>query len=274
MLGSRVTSHPFLILPQTFLAESRTLLRFSLLSALGHIAALTMLVTWTGGRALIQPPLQVITVELSQIEHPQPRTLPRVAEPQVQKQTRRILSHAQTRPTATLQPQPAAAVPTRSAATVTAKAGLVQGPSHGFAGGADAAVSAVAEPAPPGTAITTTPSISTVPHYVETSIRATDKATIRTGYLQRCRTLIERHKEYPVMARKGMIEGTVVIRGTLAQAGVLRQCIIFRSSGSGLLDNAALRAVRNVDRFPQLPSELQDSELVFELPISFRLSAE
>jgi len=96
----------------------------------------------------------------------------------------------------------------------------------------------------------------------------------RAGFLQLCRTLIERHKEYPVMARKGMIEGTVVIRGTLAQAGVLRQCIIFRSSGSGLLDNAALRAVRNVDRFPQLPSELQDSELVFELPISFRLSAE
>ena len=76
------------------------------------------------------------------------------------------------------------------------------------------------------------------------------------------------------MARRGMVEGVVVIRGTLARDGSLRQCIINRTSGSGLLDNAALRAVRSVERFPPVPPELHGTELAFELPVSFRLSAE
>jgi len=76
------------------------------------------------------------------------------------------------------------------------------------------------------------------------------------------------------MAKKGMIEGTVMVQGKLARDGVLRQCIVTRSSGSGLLDNAALRAVRSVGRFPPLPVEIRGDELVFELPVSFRLSPE
>jgi protein TonB len=92
--------------------------------------------------------------------------------------------------------------------------------------------------------------------------------------MHRCRGLIEHYKEYPVMARKGMIEGTVVVRGTLARDGSLRQCGVTRTSKSGLLDNAALRAVRSVERFPPVPPELLGNELAFELPVSFRLSAE
>jgi protein TonB len=97
---------------------------------------------------------------------------------------------------------------------------------------------------------------------------------MRVNYLQRCRGLIERHKEYPVMARKGRTEGIVIIRGTLARNGSLRECIVNRSSGSSLLDNAAVRAVRSVGQFPPVPPELHGGELVFELPVSFRLSAE
>ena len=104
--------------------------------------------------------------------------------------------------------------------------------------------------------------------------RKTDTAGISTAYMHRCRSMIERYKEYPVMARKGRIEGTVVIRSTLTRDGLLRQCNISRTSGSKLLDNAALRAVQTVERFPPVPTELQGNELVFELPISFRLSIE
>lgn len=274
MPGSRVTSHIHFFIPQTLLVENRILLRFSLLSALVHIAVLAVLVTWSGGRARLQPPLQVITVELSQVEHPQPRALPRLADTRTQKTVQRLPAPAHAQTKATLQSQPAAAATPHTIAAVAAKKGLAQGPSPGVPTGAVAAVSAAAAPAPPGKAIAAALSTSTVPPSVANSTRAADKTAIRTGYLQRCRTLIQRHKEYPVMARKGMIEGTVLIRGTLAHDGILRQCSIISSSGSGLLDNAGLRAIRSVVRFPPLPSELQDSEMVFELPISFRLSAE
>jgi periplasmic protein TonB len=86
--------------------------------------------------------------------------------------------------------------------------------------------------------------------------------------------MIERYKEYPVMARKGRIEGTVVIQGTLTRDGSLRQYNISRTSKSRLLDNAALLAVRTVESFPPVPTELLGDGLVFELPVSFRLSTE
>jgi protein TonB len=76
------------------------------------------------------------------------------------------------------------------------------------------------------------------------------------------------------MARKGRTEGTVVIRGTILRSGSLRECTVSRSSGSSLLDNAAVWAVRSVSQFPPMPLELQGDDLVFDLPISFRLSAE
>jgi protein TonB len=92
--------------------------------------------------------------------------------------------------------------------------------------------------------------------------------------MQRCRGLIERHKDYPIMARRGRIEGTTVVRGTLDNDGALRQCTLARTSGSALLDNAAIRAVQSVGQFPPVPGELHGDKLVFELPISFRLSVE
>ncbi len=76
------------------------------------------------------------------------------------------------------------------------------------------------------------------------------------------------------MARRGRIEGTVVIYGVLTRDGSLRQCAVRRSSGSSVLDNAAARAVRSVGQFPPVPPELHGDELAFEVPLSFRLSPE
>jgi len=267
----RVTSHLPIILPQTLPDERRTLLRFSLLSALAHVAALTLLVIWSGGRSGVQPPLQVINVDLDHLEQHQPPPLPRVADKRNRKQAQALPAQAQVHPAAAQKAQAAksSSLPTPEAPAVAATAGA----SNATLPGVRSRAVAAAAPVLPGPVMAPASQVAAVPLSAATSIRTVDMAGIRAGYLQRCRMLIERHKEYPLMARKGMIEGTVLIRGTLAPDGVLRQCVIIRGSGSGLLDNAALRAVRSVDQFPPLPSELQGGELVFELPVSFRLSA-
>lgn len=272
----RVTSHLPNILTQTLPAENRILLRFSLLSALAHIAALVILVIWSGGRARFQPPLQVITIDLGHMEQPRQRAQTRVVDPRHHKTALRLPAPVQAQPEAAVKPQlaPASSVPTQTAAAIAAKTSFSPQPSSGVTSGPSLGATEAAVPVSPGTAISAGQSKTIAPSSVATGIRTADKSGIRAGYMQRCRMLIERHKQYPVMARKGMIEGTVLIRGTLTRVGVLSQCIVTRSSGSGQLDNAALRAVRSVDRFPPLPSELQGDELIFELPISFRLSAE
>jgi len=94
------------------------------------------------------------------------------------------------------------------------------------------------------------------------------------AYLAALKELIERHKEYPTMARKGGMEGTVRISCILSRKGELREATVVKSSGCAILDNAALRAVRSVGQYPLVPPEIKGDKFGFTAPISFRLTAE
>jgi protein TonB len=94
------------------------------------------------------------------------------------------------------------------------------------------------------------------------------------GYLSLCRSLIERRKEYPVMARRGRIEGTVTVGCVVQRDGSLQDSGVARTSGSPLLDSAALRAVRSIGRFPPFPPEIRGNELDLEVPITYRLATD
>ncbi|HKZ17354.1 MAG TPA: TonB family protein, partial [Geobacteraceae bacterium] len=104
------------------------------------------------------------------------------------------------------------------------------------------------------------------------SARPSDNTTALSAYMKVCRQLIEKHKEYPIMARKGRREGTVLIHVVLKRDGSLDQSGVGKSSGYSILDNAALRSVKSVGSFPSLPPELQGNELTFDVQISFKLS--
>ncbi|MGK2907651.1 MAG: energy transducer TonB [Desulfuromonadales bacterium] len=93
---------------------------------------------------------------------------------------------------------------------------------------------------------------------------------IRKAYLKRLKELIERHKQYPPMARKGRQQGQVVIEFSIDRTGALGSEKVAKSSGFTLLDRAALKAVRAVDVFPELPATLQESSR-FQIAISFIL---
>jgi periplasmic protein TonB len=273
-----------LVLARPLPAEKHALLRFWLLSALAHVAVLAMLAIWGGGDVRLRPPPQVITVDLSQMKQP------RLADAPSPKPAQKPATPAPVHPVKAVKPQPVtiaakpqpAAIPKQLASAATTAASSRQTahwgisatpsgtPSEIPSGTPSGAPSRAAAPAPVGAPESRSPAASSATASGQTA----DSAGIRTGYIRQCRALIERHKEYPVMARKGMIEGTVVIQGKLARDGALRQCAVAKSSGSGLLDNAALRAVRSVGRFPPLPPEILGIELVFELPVSFQLLSE
>jgi len=93
-------------------------------------------------------------------------------------------------------------------------------------------------------------------------------------YLAALREVIERNKEYPLTARKGHMEGTVHISCILSRNGELRGGTVVKTSGFGILDYAALRAVRAVGQFPLVPPEIKGDSFSFTVPITFRLGAE
>lgn len=268
----RFTSQPPNIIPQTRMVEKKCLLRYSAVSGFVHVAMLAVLVAWTGGRTKLLPPVQVITIDISGINHAPPQPLPPVVHTRRQTVPARTTAPAQqVRPA----PSPVPDVPSQQAAIPAAYStpSGASTPAASTAGPLNQPIRDLIRPANP-ILPTNAASAPTPPPQAPKTTRATENASVRTSYMQQCRGLIERHKDYPVMARRGRIEGTVLIRGTLGMDGSLRQCQLARSSGSILLDNAALRSVRNVGQFPPAPQELNGDELAFELPISFRLSTE
>lgn len=284
MTESQASSRLPLGIRHTTPAERHSLLRFSLLSALAHATVLAALLAWTGGRARPSPPVQIITVDISQVER-QPQALPPKALPPAGTVPERFREptpalHAPVPAAApkasdppvvdSLPPAPAAAP--HPNATAPAAEGQTASPESTAA--IPTGPAAATAPVSPGSDMPVTSPTSTSLPYLPPARSGADQASLRAGYMHRCRKLIEHHKEYPVMARRGRLEGTVIIFGTLTRGGSLRHCIIKRSSGSGLLDNAAVRAVQSVGQFPPMPAELHGSELTFELPISFSLTGD
>jgi protein TonB len=98
-----------------------------------------------------------------------------------------------------------------------------------------------------------------------------ESATAAAAYLARLRTLIERQKAYPVAARRGHLQGTVRIRCVLARNGEVITVALHDSSGHEILDNAALRAVREAGRFPGLPVAITGATFAFIVPVVFRI---
>jgi protein TonB len=92
------------------------------------------------------------------------------------------------------------------------------------------------------------------------------------GYLWEIRKLLEKQKEYPLMARRRNLEGVVVVALTITAGGQVDASQVSRSSGHNLLDDAARNTIRRVGRFPPFPGDLKRQKLTVEIPLAFRLN--
>lgn len=271
------------------LPEHRRLLKATGGSLVVHIALFAVVIFWSGGDRLVSPPARVITVDMRELELPAEQagapvrvsapgpvrvTQPRPVQTIVQPAPARTVAQQAPAPVATAAPP--AQAPVMLPAPTPAPAAVSSPPQAG--GAAQSARSAESAGVASGEPPRTFPA-SVLPAGSARGVSApppTAAAESRGGgkFFDLCRGLIERNKDYPVMARRGRMEGTVMVRCVLARDGSIRQSGMVRSSGSSLLDNAAVRAVRRVGQFPPLPPNLQGEEFAFEVPITFRLSAQ
>jgi protein TonB len=89
-------------------------------------------------------------------------------------------------------------------------------------------------------------------------------------YLARFRRLIQEHVVYPLAARRQGLSGRVEIEVLLDPAGRVRAVTLVTSSAHGLLDEAAIEAVRKVPSVP-MPEHLPRRTLRVRLPVIFEL---
>lgn len=101
--------------------------------------------------------------------------------------------------------------------------------------------------------------------------RASDSTVLR-DFLRNVSSRIEKSKRYPEWARDAGLEGKVVVRFTILEDGTLGDDLqLVSSSGTEILDNAAMVAVTAAAPFPALPRSLGREWIRIEVPMDFRL---
>lgn len=109
----------------------------------------------------------------------------------------------------------------------------------------------------------------------------TSSRSLRTGprgspdvlarYLKSARERVSRHRQYPYLARRARLEGTVCLRLWVAASGVIRRVRATCGQSQDLLLRAALQAVEDAAPLAPLPPEL-GRELTLEVPVVFELT--
>jgi TonB family protein len=99
---------------------------------------------------------------------------------------------------------------------------------------------------------------------LESTKRRAGKGNTSNPYVL-IRAAIEKARTYPFLARKKRIEGTVVIDFTINGKGYPQDIEIGKSSGSEILDSAAIKIVMKAAPFPAVDGEIA-------VPISFKLT--
>jgi protein TonB len=90
-------------------------------------------------------------------------------------------------------------------------------------------------------------------------------------YLERVRRWINKYKTYPDVAKKQKQQGGPMLSIRLRRDGTVLDVQIDKSSGFPLLDEAALKAVRDASPVPPFPASYADDEAEIELPFTFHL---
>ncbi len=95
--------------------------------------------------------------------------------------------------------------------------------------------------------------------------------SLEARYMAALRSAIEANKFYPRRARRLKREGKVVVDFTISRNGQIHDVNIAMTSGTKLLDKAALDAVNKLGQFKPIPEQIQYEKWKLEIPMEFTL---
>lgn len=98
-----------------------------------------------------------------------------------------------------------------------------------------------------------------------------EKDRIKERYIRQLMNTIAVYKYYPQRARRRHLQGRVEVSFVILADGTIENIRLADSSGSGILDKAALGVLRRAGRFEALPEELGLSSWAFVVPMDYRL---
>lgn len=159
------------------------------------------------------------------------------------------------KPDVAKKPSPPKPAKTAAKSPPIATAGAVAPTTSGLAGAASSVAGT-------GTGGTGTDERSTAPAWAPTA---------RVRYEELLFAWMQRHKQYPLLAKRRGLEGRGAVRVRIGRDGRVLERSVTRSTGEAMLDQAALDMVGRANPFPAVPSEYAGETFEFVAPIEYRL---
>jgi protein TonB len=90
------------------------------------------------------------------------------------------------------------------------------------------------------------------------------------GYFAAVRMRVDEAKQYPQIAQQRRIQGRVLVAFSLTPGGQLSgEPQLVQSSGYGVLDRAALKAVRRGEPYPEFPGKVEELPEIMRVEVAF-----
>ncbi|MDH5361109.1 MAG: energy transducer TonB [Gammaproteobacteria bacterium] len=105
-----------------------------------------------------------------------------------------------------------------------------------------------------------------------TSPSASSREQISVQLSSQIKTRLSEHFEYPFIARRKGYQGTVTLSFRVQANGSLKDIQVARSSGYGILDRSAIRALLKIRKLENIETWLQGDDFFMQLPVRYRLN--
>lgn len=89
------------------------------------------------------------------------------------------------------------------------------------------------------------------------------------SYVEDLKSRIVSSIDYPSLARELDLKGEVKLRLRILADGQLKDTYVIESSGSELLDSAAINTIKKLAPFPAFPSSADNNEIAIDIPIVY-----
>jgi protein TonB len=98
-----------------------------------------------------------------------------------------------------------------------------------------------------------------------------DRKKLVGGYVRKVARTVAEHRYYPRLARRNGLEGVVILKLTIDEDGTVLSVEVEQSSGHGVLDRAALEALRELEALPRPPRALGWKQKQLRVPVRYNL---
>ena len=173
-------------------------------------------------------------------------------------------------------PPPMPVAPQRVQPVPTAKVIVEQSPIHlaPLAVAQPMEVVEIVEPTPVQTAEPQPVTPVTAPATAAEPINSARAKREQSDYVRTLMAWLMRHRTYPDAAKKDKAQGIVKVRFSIDRAGNVLSATAVSSSGSAVLDQAAVNVLRLASPVPPMPDSMRMSKLSITLPIEYSLTTD